>query len=143
MTGKQYFSIEETIALPSFSSLCISDDGKKVAWVQRQTNWDSNSYQHHVFLYENGRSYPLTRGINESFSPQWSPDSQSLAYLSKGNGKKKQIFIKADGEATGIQVSHAPEDVCKFKWSPSKRGLFFLAQEPESKAVIKCKKLQT
>jgi dipeptidyl aminopeptidase/acylaminoacyl peptidase len=46
-----------------------------------------------------------------------------------------------DGEATGIQVSHAPEDVCKFKWSPSKRGLFFLAQEPESKAVIKRREL--
>jgi dipeptidyl aminopeptidase/acylaminoacyl peptidase len=141
MTGKQYFSIEEATTLPRFSSLCISDDGKKVAWVQRQTNWDSNSYQYHVFLYENGRSYPLTRGICESFSPQWSPDSQSLAYLSKVNGKKKQIFIKADGEATGIQVSHAPEDVCKFKWSPSKQGLFFLAQEPESKAVIKRRQL--
>ncbi|MDF5722036.1 MAG: S9 family peptidase [Rhizonema sp. PD37] len=141
MTGKQYFSIEEAIALPRFSSLCISDDGKKVAWVQRQTDWDSNSYQYHVWIYENGRSYPLTRGIYESFSPQWSSDSQSLAYLGKVSSKKKQIFIKADGEAAGIQVSHAPEDVSELKWSPSERRLFFLAQEPESKAVIKRREL--
>lgn len=139
MSEKQYLTIAEIIARPRLSSPRISDDGQKIAYVQRQTDWDGNSYLFHVWIYENGKTYPLTQGKDESTSPQWSPDSQSLAYLAKVNDKdkKKQIFVKRDGEFTGTQVSYAPEGVSNFKWSSSGDGFFFIARETEDKAIKK------
>ncbi len=137
MSEKKYLTIEEFIALPKLSNLSISEDGKKIAYVKRLTNWDNNTYQYHVCIYENGNTYPLTQGKNESLSPKWSPDGKTLAYLSRVNDKdkKKQILIKPDREVLGIQVSHATEDVVAFKWSPSGQGFFFLAREVQPKSV--------
>ncbi|MEM6403572.1 MAG: S9 family peptidase [Cyanobacteria bacterium P01_D01_bin.116] len=139
MSEKTYPTIEEFIAFPQILSVAISNDGQKIADVERSTNWDKNTYRYNIWIYEDGKKYPLTRGDTESFSPTWSPDSKTLAYLVKTNPKndKKQIFIKQDGEIAAIQVSHAPDGVRNFQWSNDGNGFFFIAREPEPKNIKK------
>jgi dipeptidyl aminopeptidase/acylaminoacyl peptidase len=134
----EYLKIEELIALPKLSNPSISNDGKKVAYVKRQVDWDSNTYLWHVWIYENGNTYPLTRGKNESFAPKWAP-SNTLAYLAKPSerDRKRQIFIKSEENIVGIQVSHAVEDITAFQWAPDGNGFFFISREIEAKSVKK------
>lgn len=108
MPEKTYPTIEEFIAFPKLLRVYISNDGQKIAYVQRLTNWDKNTYQSNIWIYENGKTYPSTRGNIDSSSPSWSADSKTLAYLVKTNEKydKKQIFIKQDRDVAAIQVSH-------------------------------------
>ena len=139
MLEKNYPSIEEFIAFPKIFNVCISKDGQKVAYLQRSTNWDKNSFQFNIWIYENGKNYPLNQPNTDSSSPSWSNDSQTLAYLVKTNERynRKQIFIKRNIDIAGIQVSHAPDGVRSFKWSKDGNGFFFLAREPEPKNIKK------
>jgi dipeptidyl aminopeptidase/acylaminoacyl peptidase len=141
---EKYLTIEEFIALPKLSNPAISDDGTKVAYVKRQVDWDSNAYQWHVWIYEDGKHYSLTRGKNESYAPKWAPSASlnstnTLAYLAKPNerDRKRQIFIKPNGDVTGIQISYASEDISAFQWAPSGDGFFFIAKEVEAKPIKK------
>ncbi len=135
-----YLTIEEVISLPHFHDTAISEDGQQVAYVRKTSDWDDNTYRQHVWVYDSNidKSHPVTVGKNESIHPRWSPDSQSLAYLSpvgEGDEKKKQIFIQSSQETGALQVSHTKHSVENFKWAPDGKGLFFTAKRPESEKM--------
>lgn len=141
MNPKKYFTIEEIVSIPSLGSVTVSDDGRKVAYVSRTANWDENSFENHVWIYDNQSesTNPITLGKIESSSPAWSPSSQHIAYLSavgEKEEKKLQIFIKpATGYKEEIQISQAEESVEKFKWSPDGKGLFYIAKSPKPESA--------
>ena len=145
-TEKTYLSIEEIISLPTLSGTFISDDGKKVAFVKRTANWNDNTYKNHVWIYEKdmGQCYPLTIEDTESTSPLWSPNSRNIAYLSpvgEGDNKKNQIFVKSIDGYSGVQITEEKEGVSKFKWEPSGKGFYYVAQSKESKSIKRRKEV--
>lgn len=92
-----YLSIEELISLPSLSSINVSNNGKKVAYVKRTANWKENNYKEHVWIYneDSRQSYPVPSSDIDSTSPLWAPDSKVLAYLSsvEENDHKKESSL--------------------------------------------------
>ncbi|UHA73450.1 S9 family peptidase [Paenibacillus sp. 481] len=139
-----YLSIEEIISLPILSSTNISDDGKNVAFVKKTANWKDNTYNNHVWIYEKdkGQSYPITtRDINSTY-PLWSPDSNNIAYLSPvsdGDNKKNQIFVKSIDGYSGVQITDEKEGVSNFKWEPTGKGFYYVAQSKQSEMIKKSK----
>lgn len=143
---KNYLSIEEIISLPTLSGTNISDDGKNVAFVKRLTNWKDNKYSNHIWIYEKdkGQCYPLTTGDIDCTQPLWSPDSRHIAYLSSvgdDDKKKNQIFVKSIDDYTRIQITDEKEGVSKFKWEPTGKGFYYVAQSKESESIKKRKEL--
>ncbi|WEG12588.1 S9 family peptidase [Pullulanibacillus sp. KACC 23026] len=141
-----YLSIEEIVSLPMYTDTSISDDGEYVAYVKQTTDWEENTYPQHVWLYhvKSGNSYPVSAGQNESMSPRFSNDSQTLAYISpvgEGEKKKKQLFIHTCGTTESIQVTHSEQGVDRFKWSPDGKGIYFIAKRPETERMKKRKEL--
>lgn len=146
MNEKTYLSIEEAISLPTLSDTNISDDGKNVAFVKKTANWKDNKYENHVWIYEKdkGQCYPLTIRDIESTYPLWSPNSRCIAYLSPvgdGDNKKNQIFVKSIDGYSGVQITDEKEGVSKFKWEPTGKGFYYVAQLKESEAIKKRKEL--
>lgn len=146
MNEKTYLSIEEIISLPVLSGINISDDGKNVAFVKKTANWKDNEYRNHVWIYENdkGQCYPLTTRDIESTYPLWSPDSSDIAYLSPvgdGDNKKNQIFIKSMDGYSGVKITDEKEGVSKFKWEPTGKGFYYVAQSREPVAIKKRREL--
>ncbi|TVX93290.1 alpha/beta hydrolase family protein [Paenibacillus agilis] len=144
MNEKTYLSIEEIISLPTLSGTNISDDGKNVAFVKKTANWKDNKYRNHVWIYEkdNGQSYPLTTRNIDSTYPVWSPDSRYIAYLSPvgdRDNKKNQIFVKSIDGYSGVQITDEKEGVSTFKWEPTGKGFYYVAQSKESEGITKCK----
>ena len=146
MVEKTYLSIEEIISLPTLSGTNISDDGKNVAFVKKTANWKDNKYRNYVWIYEKdkGQSYPLTTRDIDSTYPLWSPDSRNIAYLSPvgdGDNKKNQIFVNSIDGYSGVQITDEKEGVSKFKWEPTGKGFYYVAQSKESEAIKKRKEL--
>jgi dipeptidyl aminopeptidase/acylaminoacyl peptidase len=142
----RYLTIEEVVSLPHLSDTALSNDGQRLAFVKRTTNWDDNVYRNHVWIYEKElkTSYPVTSGKTESSHPRWAQDSRNLAYLSSvGEGDKKttQIFVKSVGATEGIQISHGEQSVETFKWAPDGNGLYYLAKSAVNEEKKKRKEL--
>ncbi|EJR97384.1 S9 family peptidase [Bacillus sp. MYb56] len=142
---KTYLSIEEIISLPTLSGTNISDDGKNVAFVKKTANWKDNTYRNHVWIYEKdkGQSYPLTTGDIDSTHLLWSPDSKTIAYLSPGGDEanKNQIFVKSIDGCSEVQITDEKEGVSNFKWEPSGKGFYYVAQSKECEGIKKRKEL--
>ncbi|WP_346915956.1 S9 family peptidase [Clostridium sp.] len=146
MNEKTYLSIEEIISLPTISGTNISDDGKNVAFVKKTANWKDNKYRNYVCIYEKdkGQCYPLTTKDIDSTYPLWSPDSRDIAYLSPvgdGDNKKNQIFVKSIDGYSGVQITDEKEGVSKFKWEPTGKGFYYVAQSKGSEVIKKRKEL--
>ncbi|WP_427107637.1 prolyl oligopeptidase family serine peptidase [Lysinibacillus xylanilyticus] len=146
MNEKTYLSIEEIISLPTLSGTNISDDGNNVAFVKKTANWNDNTYRNHVWIYEKdkGQCYPLTTRDIDSTCPLWSPDSRNIAYLSPvgdGDNKKNQIFVKSIDGYSEVQITNEKEGVNNFKWEPTGKGFYYVAQSIESETIKKRKEL--
>ena len=146
MNEKTYLSIEEIISLPTLSGTNISDDGKKIAFVKRTTNWKDNKYSNHIWIYEKdkGQCYPLTAGDIDCTHPLWSPDSRHIAYLSsvgEDDKKKNQIYVKSIDDYSGIQITDEKEGVSNFRWEPNGKGFYYIAQSKESEEIKKRREL--
>jgi dipeptidyl aminopeptidase/acylaminoacyl peptidase len=143
---KTYLSIEALISLPTLSGINISDDGKNVAFVKNTADWKDNKYRNHIWIYEKnkGQCYALTTKDIDSTSPLWSPDSRHIAYLSsvgEGDKKKNQIFVKSIDGYSRVQITDEKEGVSKFKWEPTGKGFYYVAQSKESEEIKKRKEI--
>ncbi|MEB2299173.1 S9 family peptidase [Lysinibacillus xylanilyticus] len=146
MNEKKYLSIEEIISLPTLSDTTISDNGKNVAFVKKTANWKDNKYKNQVWIYEKdkGQCYPLTTRDIDSTYPLWSPNSRAIAYLrpvGDGDNKKNQIFVKSIDGDSEIQITDEEEGVSKFKWEPTGKGFYYVAQSKECETIKKRKEL--
>ncbi|MBE5108617.1 S9 family peptidase [Bacillus thuringiensis] len=145
MNEKTYLSIEEIISLPTLSDTNISDDGNNVAFVKKTADWKDNTYRNHVWIYEKDKeqSYPLSNGDIDSTHPLWSPDSKNIAYLSPGGDgdNKNQIFVKSIDGCSEVQITDEKEGVSTFKWEPTGKGAYYVAQSKECEEIKKRKEL--
>lgn len=138
---KAYLSIEELLSIPTISGLNISEDGNNVAFVKNTADWEANTYRNHIWIYEKnkGECYAFTTNGLEGTCPIWSPNSKHIAYLrSVGEGdKKNQIFVESiDGDGR-VQMTDEKEGVNQFKWDPTGKGFYYVAQSQESEEIKK------
>lgn len=134
--NKPYFTIEEMVSLVSFSQVEVHPEGAGVAYVQRKADWDENCFLDQVFTYDarTEQHICVTPDTTGGSSPQWSPDGGCLAYLrSVGDGEKRksQIFVRSDGEATGVQLTNAAEGVSFYRFSPDGTRIYYAGVRPQ------------
>lgn len=133
---KPYFTMEEMVSLPGLSQLAIHPDGHRLAYVERRADWDENTYVEQVFVYDEqtGVNTCLTPDAVGGNQPRWSPDGKVLAYvrtIGEGDKRKPQVFVKSEGEATGIPLTDEPEGVAFFQFAPDGQKIYYLAVPPQ------------
>jgi Tol biopolymer transport system component len=73
----------------------------------------------------------LTDGDSNNFKPKWSPDGDSIAFISDREDPAGQLFVmNADG--SGAKRITDISGVYPFDWSPDSRTLVFASKEPNS-----------
>ncbi|HSR52603.1 MAG TPA: S9 family peptidase [Acidobacteriota bacterium] len=126
---------EDILNLKAPSSVVISPDGSKVAFVVREPDWEENSYVSQIWMAASPDDEPrqMTFGEKSSSSPQFSPDGQWLSFLS-AREEKSQVYLLplAGGEAR--QVTEAKEGVQSYEWAPDSQSIAFLARDEQSEA---------
>lgn len=119
---------EDFIGLPVVSDPQLSPDGRWVAYTVTTASLKDNRGTTRIWVADmrSGASRPLTAGPHSDYSPRWSPDGTSLAFLSTRH-ENPQIYVLAMGSAGGEahRVSDIADGVGEFQWKPNGRG--FLA----------------
>src|SRR5258708_9075596 len=128
-------TIEQSLNFKTAASPRISPDGRYIAYVVSETNWEDNSFQTQIWMAmtATGERYQVTHAKKSSSDPRWSPDSKRLAFLSDRDSNQ-QIYVisPAGGEAT--QLTHFDGGVTAFEWAPDGHHVAFTSSGGDSKA---------
>jgi dipeptidyl aminopeptidase/acylaminoacyl peptidase len=124
-------TIDALISLKRADTAAISPDGTRVAFVIRETNWDENAFETEIWMADSdgARVRQLTNAARSSASPAWSPDGNTLAFVSDRSGRRQIYTIAPDG-GEAVPVTSMTEPVGAFEWSPDGSRIAFTARDP-------------
>ena len=130
-TTKRSVTIDDLYNIAYIEDPRISPDGHYIAYVQRTVDRLENGYKTNIWIAPTDGKEPfqLTRG-DKDFYPRWSPDGNTLAFVSSRKEEKPQIFLlpinMPGGEARQltehITGAFAPD------WSPDGKQIAYLVR---------------
>ncbi len=128
-------TIDESLGMKSVAGPQISPDGRYVAYIVNQTNWDENEFVQQIWIAvpSTGDRYQLTSGKKNSNGPQWSPDSHRLAFVSDRDGKR-QIYLIAPAGGEATQLTNEEGGIGAMNWSADGGSIVFTSTGPDAKA---------
>ncbi len=124
-----HMSIDDLLALKIVSDPQISPDGTMIAFVLQHNNVEQNTTGSSIWLVNStgGKNHPprqLTNGIYRDTTPRWSPNGQTLAFLSDRTGSPQLYLLPMYG-GEAWQISSLRQGITEYSWHPS--GRLFLA----------------
>ncbi len=153
---KPPITLDEFFNSVDFTAVRISPDGGAVVIATERADWDANRYRDDLWLYRvgvgDGALVPLTQSGHDR-SPQWSPDSHWIAFLSdrpaeksRGGGNDEDepessekseppehLYVISTSGGEAFPASDGDESVHSFAWSADSRSIFFATKHPQSK----------
>lgn len=140
---------ELSLQFQTVTNVSVSPDGKSVAWIQTKPLLETERSEQIAHLWvaasDGSRRIALTRGDRSAITgglARWSPDSQSLFFLSNRSGGSPQIYRMriAGGEAE--KLTDFKGAIGTFGLSPDGTTIAFTAREtdPEEEKAKKEKR---
>jgi dipeptidyl aminopeptidase/acylaminoacyl peptidase len=117
----------------------------EVAFVVRTIDASADGY--HAALWSCGvdASAPrrLTQGPPDAFCPRWSPDGETLAFLSARDAPMAQVHLLSRSGGEARQLTHCAQGVVDASWSPDGSRLLLsvpVLVDPDSRDEAKVRK---
>lgn len=128
MPKKKLITAEDLYELQFVEDPHLSPDGKHIAFVKMSLDKLTNKYKRSIWLTNLSTGTPTTRqftfGSKPDTSPRWSPDGETLAFVSARNDKPQIYLIDLNGgEARAITTM--PNGATNPVWSPDGKRLAF------------------
>ncbi|HKN59809.1 MAG TPA: S9 family peptidase [Candidatus Acidoferrales bacterium] len=129
---KKPLTPEMAITMRSESDLHFSPDGRRVAFVVNDALKGTGRKRHIWILDVSTRQVrQFTFSEKSEYSPRWSPDGHTLAFLSNRGEETQIYFLLVDGgEAQAI--TEGKRSVASFAWSPDGKQIAFVAPEAKT-----------
>ena len=124
------FTVEDLVILKRVSDPQVAPDGRHVAYVQRETDLETDRGRTSLWLIDSahpGASQRLTDGTANNSSPRWAPDGRVLYFISDRSGSA-QVWRLAPGASEARRVTDYPLKVGSLKVSPA-GGVLALSME--------------
>jgi len=129
-----YMSVDDLLALRILSSPRLSPDGSQIAFSAQQSDGGKNSTSSAIWVVnakggkgETPRQLTNLENTTHDIMPCWSPDGQSLAFLSDRSGSFQIHLLPLHG-GEARQVSRLSQGVSEYSWRPD--GAALLAHSP-------------
>src|SRR5688572_27031067 len=121
---------EDLFTLKEFQTLKLSPDGREVIFTIRETDLKEDRNVNTTWrVRADGQSRPVHfTDSDKDYSPQWSPDGGSIAFLSTRDGAP-QIWVLNLADGKMRKMTNAARGVGSFKWASSGKHLAFTASE--------------
>jgi dipeptidyl aminopeptidase/acylaminoacyl peptidase len=119
----------------------ISPDGERVLFTHKRIN-DKNKYITNLFTVDMEEGLTQwTQGEAGAGHGRWSPDGQSIAFVSKREGPSAQIHLISTSGGEARKLTDLPEgSVGGFRWSPDGSKIAFTFREQVQALTEKAKK---
>lgn len=138
ITIDDYFQIR-TVRDPQ-----LSPDGQFVTYTVQTAllKDDKNEERIWMVLAGGGEARPLTASSVSSSHARWSPDGQSIAFLSEREQGQTQVWLLPRHGGEAERLTDTPQDVEDFAWAPDSRHLVVVLRDasPEELEAAKEKK---
>jgi len=134
--------IEDLLDLQIPQSVQLSPDGQQVLWSTAFT-WGQKNGDHvlsTLWLGDTGKQHSarqLTSGTFNDHAPKWSPDGQSIAFLSDRAKQSESsaiylISATSPGEAIALTPAECERSIAKFEFSPDGKTIVFLSADEKT-----------
>ena len=118
----------------SISDLQLSPDRTRIAFVVSQPQAASGQ-RRNIWLYEaaGGGLTSFTSSTKSDTRPRWSPDGQTLAFLSNREGSNQIYLIPLSG-GEAHRLTEGKTGVSSFEWAPDGHRIAFETTSPKTEA---------
>lgn len=123
---------EQTLKIRRISELQLSPDGFQIAMTVtepiRGTSQNSDIW---IYNIERQRLIRFTTSEKSDNRPRWSPDGDTLAFLSSRSGETQIHLLSLEGgEAEALTDNKT--SIRSFEWSPDGKQIVYMAAEPKT-----------
>ena len=130
-------SIDDIVSMRTPQAVRISPDGTHVAFVLDQAAQFKGRSKSSIWVVPTagGTARQYTRAPTRAYSPQWSPNSRSIAFLGvRSNKPVTQVYLMEVNGGEARPITDHPTPVRSFDWSPDGSKIVYLAAAGESGA---------
>lgn len=137
----QPFTPDDLVRLKRVSDPQVSPDGRRVAFVVRETDMEADHGRTHLWLLDLTPSKAAPRQITQDLAgesnPRWAADGRTLYFLSARSGTSQVWRISLDG-GEAQQVTDFPLEVATMKVAPTGNRLAVTMPVFPDCADLKC-----
>src|SRR6266487_994470 len=125
-----FMDVDDLLAIQVASDPQVSPDGSLIAYTVLQCNNKTNTTSSAIWLVssKDGKTQTPRQMTGTGFekhhdyAPRWSPDGQSLAFLSDRNGSIQIYALPLEG-GEAQQVSSLSQSVTEYSWRPDGKAM--------------------
>ena len=122
-------SFDDLVKLRRLTAVAVSPDGKYLAYTQGVPDKAANRIQYELWVMPTGGgpAHQLVSGPYSATDPCWSPDSQTIAFVSNRDGKAQIWTVHRNG-GEPRKVTDFFTNVSGILWTADGRHLIFVAE---------------
>lgn len=135
---------EATLKLKPITAVRVSPDGRRAVFTVGDVVMtdDQSERRNQIWLanVDGSDAYQATHADCASENPQWSPDGNFIAFVSK-RGEYRQLFVLRTTGGEAEAITDGTTEVADFRWSPDSQSIAILApsQPPDGEKRKKAK----
>lgn len=125
---KRAITVEDYLALKNVGDPQVSPDGKWVVYTVGTISLQDNKSTSRLWLANValGTTRELSQGAGSDRSPRWSPDGQTIAFVS-GREHGPQVWVMPAAGGAARRVSDLPDGVGEMYWMPTGQGFLVVS----------------
>ena len=133
--SKRLITAEDLYNFEIIKNARLSPDGKQVVYSLSRVERKTEKKYANLWIVPTGGGSPrqFTYGIQNDSSPLWSPDGQSIAFLSNRGSSEKpsQIYLIPFHGGEARQIADIKGEISSLSWSPDGKRLLCVVRKTD------------
>ncbi|HVP21914.1 MAG TPA: S9 family peptidase [Anaerolineaceae bacterium] len=132
---------EDLYNLETISGLRLSPDGKFIVYAKHRVDRKTQKKYSNLWIIptSTGKPRQFTSGDQNDSAPQWSPDSQQIAFLSNRADIEKpvQVYLIPISGGEAVRLTEIKGEIIEISWSPDGKKLLMSLRKTDPEELAR------